>query len=61
MVDLDISKKKWPSSSGSKPWPGLGAMFKKLPAVLAQVAKNVIFLRMLTEDDPRTKMGSKIE
>ena len=43
MVDLDISKKKWPSYFESKWWPGLGAMFEILPDVRAQVAKNLIF------------------
>ena len=49
MVDLDISKEKPPSYFQSKWWPGLGAMFEILPDVLAQVAKNVIFPRMLRE------------
>ena len=31
----DIGKKKWPSCFGSKWWPGLEAMFEKLPDVLA--------------------------
>ena len=61
MVDLDISKKKWPSYFGSKWWPGLGAMFAILPDILTQVAKVLIFARMLTQDVSRTKMGSLIE
>ena len=59
-----------PSGFGLKPvalgfegkWqPGLGAMFEILPDVRAQVAKNLIFARMLTQDVSRAKMGSKIE